>query len=81
MDVIFSELECVGVTRFYRKTTRRICAIFFWVQEKTLVHYNLHWKELHPAFNAMNESQTTRLNFQARLTKLVCWPWCGCASV
>jgi len=31
--------------------SRRICAIFFRVEEKTLAHYNLFGKTLHPVFN------------------------------
>jgi len=36
--------------------TRRICANFFFQgQKKTLVHYNLHWKTLHPAFKKISQ--------------------------
>jgi len=35
------------------KTTRKICAKFFFsgirTEEKTLVHYNLHWKAMNSA--------------------------------
>jgi len=42
---------------FFLKTTRRISAKFFFrVYEKTLVHYNLHWKAMHPAFKVFKLS-------------------------
>jgi len=36
----------------FSKTTRRICVNFFQVLGETLVHYNLYFKAMHPAFKA-----------------------------
>jgi len=39
---------------FFLKMTRRICAKFFsGFEEKTFVHYNLHWKAMHSAFKTI----------------------------
>jgi len=40
----------VRVLHFFSKTTSQICASFFQDLGETLVHYNLHWKAMHPAF-------------------------------
>jgi len=40
----------MNFSRFSRKRQNGSAPIFFKVLKKTLVHCNLHWKTMHPAF-------------------------------
>jgi len=60
-DVIFSELECVGVEQFLRfsRRTARICTNSFvqGLENTCSLSYNLHWKTLHRVFNNVDEKK------------------------